>query len=116
MGASEDLASFLFEIHLKLRSFALLLQADLWSVGIILYELLIGYTPFDGSNHIQLLRNIERHDVHIPVSERSKLSPHSTHLIYNLLKRNPIERMSFEVLSSCFLTLSPCTPPLQTEV
>lgn len=73
------------------------LQADLWSVGIILYELLLGRTPFDGVNHIQLLRNIERQDVHIPLTERSKLSPHSIHLIYNLLKRNPIERMSFEV-------------------
>ena len=75
-------------------------QADLWSVGIILYELLIGCTPFDGGNHIQLLRNIERHEVHIPVADRAKLSSHSTNLIYQLLKRNPIERISFEVRSS----------------
>lgn len=68
-------------------------------MGIILYELLIGHTPFDGGNHIQLLRNIERHEVHIPLSERSKLSPHSIALIYQLLKRNPIERISFEVCS-----------------
>lgn len=36
-------------------------KADLWSVGTILYELLVGRPPFNGANHIELLRNIERY-------------------------------------------------------
>ena len=98
LGSASSL--FSFRVAHVPKSFVPL-QADLWSVGIILYELLIGQTPFDGGNHIQLLRNIERHEVHIPLAERSKLSPHSINLIFQLLKRNPIERISFEV--SCIL-------------
>ena len=43
-------------------------KADLWSVGTILYELLVGRPPFTGMNPMQLLRNIERSDAKIPVS------------------------------------------------
>ena len=42
-------------------------KADLWSVGTILYELLVGRPPFTGMNPMQLLRNIERSDAKIPV-------------------------------------------------
>merc|ERR550537_1244041 len=35
-------------------------KADLWSVGAILYELLLGRTPFTGANPMQLLANIEK--------------------------------------------------------
>lgn len=32
------------------------MQADLWSVGAILYQLVIGRPPFDGNNQYQVLR------------------------------------------------------------
>lgn len=35
-------------------------KADLWSVGAILFELLMGRTPFSGANPMQLLANIEK--------------------------------------------------------
>jgi len=35
-------------------------KADLWSVGVILYQLVTGIPPFNGDNQIQLLRNILR--------------------------------------------------------
>lgn len=73
------------------------LQADLWSVGIILYELLVGRTPFDGGNHVQLLRNIERLEAHVPEALACQLSTRCTSLIGQLLKRNPVERIAFEV-------------------
>ena len=71
-------------------------KADLWSVGTILYELVVGRPPFNGSNHVALLHNIQRHDAKIPDQIAQHLSPACIDLIYSLLKRNPVQRISFE--------------------
>lgn len=31
-------------------------KADLWSVGAILFEMVVGHPPFGGANHLELLR------------------------------------------------------------
>ncbi|KAJ3362801.1 Serine/threonine-protein kinase [Allomyces arbusculus] len=40
-------------------------KADLWSVGVILYELWFGRVPYRAQNHIELLRKIERGRDHV---------------------------------------------------
>ncbi|DBA73921.1 TPA: hypothetical protein ACH3X2_009570 [Trebouxia sp. C0005] len=71
-------------------------KADLWSVGTILYELVVGRPPYNGSNHIVLLQNIERNEARIPATIAKHLSPACIELIYSLLERNPVQRISFE--------------------
>eukprot|EP00803_Ostreobium_quekettii_P004118 evm.model.scf_281.3 EVM.evm.TU.scf_281.3 scf_281:30300-33611(-) len=71
-------------------------KADLWSVGAILYELVVGRPPFDGDNTLHLLRNIERQEVRVPDKVAKQLSTECQDLIYKLLKRNPVERITFE--------------------
>ncbi len=71
-------------------------KADLWSVGTILYELVVGRPPYNGSNHIVLLQNIERNEARIPATIAKHLSPACIDLIYSLLERNPVQRISFE--------------------
>merc|ERR1719421_334464 len=43
-------------------------KADLWSVGAILFELLTSKPPYSGSNHVQLLKNIESREPKLPPS------------------------------------------------
>ncbi|XP_020675984.1 serine/threonine-protein kinase ATG1c isoform X2 [Dendrobium catenatum] len=70
-------------------------KADLWSVGTILFQLVVGKTPFTGSTQLQLLQNIiKSNDVHFP--PESNLSHECIHLCKKLLRQNPVERVSFE--------------------
>ncbi|KAK2657765.1 hypothetical protein Ddye_010817 [Dipteronia dyeriana] len=71
-------------------------KADLWSVGTILFQLVTGRTPFTGNNQIQLLQNIMRStELHFPLGAKV-LSSDCKDLCQKLLRRNPVERLTFE--------------------
>ena len=66
-------------------------RADLYSAGIIFYEMLVGVTPFQGSNYLELLvMHVQTPPPHLPDS-----IPQSEHLdaiIQCLLQKNPADR------------------------
>ncbi|KFK34640.1 hypothetical protein AALP_AA5G172200 [Arabis alpina] len=71
-------------------------KADLWSVGAILFQLVTGRTPFTGNSQVQLLQNIIRSkELHFPAECRD-LSTDCKDLCQKLLRRNPVERLTFE--------------------
>ena len=70
-------------------------KADLWSVGTVLYEMMVGRPPFRASNHVELLRKIERGEDKLQFPDDAILSDSMKKLIRGLLKRGPVERMSF---------------------
>lgn len=71
-------------------------KADLWSVGAILFQLVTGRTPFIGNNQIQLLQNIVKSsELQFP-SNAKNLSDECIDLCKKLLRRNPVERLTFE--------------------
>jgi serine/threonine-protein kinase ULK2 len=41
-------------------------KVDIWSMGCVLYEMLVGSTPFKGSNPAELFSNIRDRSVEIP--------------------------------------------------
>eukprot|EP00735_Rhodelphis_limneticus_P003810 TRINITY_DN15331_c0_g1::TRINITY_DN15331_c0_g1_i1::g.22718::m.22718 TRINITY_DN15331_c0_g1::TRINITY_DN15331_c0_g1_i1::g.22718 ORF type:complete len:758 (+),score=47.65,sp/F4JBP3/ATG1B_ARATH/46.86/2e-80,Pkinase/PF00069.20/9.6e-77,Pkinase_Tyr/PF07714.12/1.2e-47,DUF3543/PF12063.3/1.9e-09,Kdo/PF06293.9/7.9e-05,APH/PF01636.18/4.4e+02,APH/PF01636.18/0.2,MIT/PF04212.13/1.3e+03,MIT/PF04212.13/0.49,Kinase-like/PF14531.1/1.8e+03,Kinase-like/PF14531.1/0.28,ABC1/PF03109.11/0.34,DUF605/PF04652.11/11 TRINITY_DN len=71
-------------------------KADLWSVGVILYEMLFRRTPYDGENPRQLLDRIRSREVSFPADCR--VSAEAQHLIKILLCRDPTRRASHQDL------------------
>ena len=81
-------------------------NADLWSVGAIMFEMLTKRPPFNGSGRRSLLTNIEKGQLNLPKSVT--LSPRAIELLTGLLCVKPTERMSFdEFLNAPFLKVTP---------
>ncbi|PWZ00190.1 Pkinase-domain-containing protein, partial [Testicularia cyperi] len=67
-------------------------EVDIWSVGVILYTLLVGKPPFQTSKVENIYKRIRKNDYEIPVE--AGLSPESQDLIIQILTPNPAERPS----------------------
>ena len=69
-------------------------KADLWSVGIVYYQMLFGKTPFFGLSIPELIKDINRKvdnlTFPLDVSEESK------DLLRKLLKKRPEERIGWQ--------------------
>lgn len=64
---------------------------DWWSVGVMLYEMLVGRTPFHGATNTEVYNNV----VHKPLDlNRRQLSPDAAGLIRLLLDRQPATRLA----------------------
>ncbi|KAM0848503.1 hypothetical protein ACQ4PT_054341 [Festuca glaucescens] len=64
--------------------------SDIWSCGVILYIMLVGYLPFDDRNMVVLYQKIFKGDTHIP----EWLSPGAQDLLRRILKPDPKKRIN----------------------
>nr|CAI64731.1 aurora/Ipl1p-related kinase [Marthasterias glacialis] len=62
---------------------------DLWSLGILCYEFLVGKPPFESQGHTETYRKITKVDFTFP----SHVSPGAKDLVLKLLKYNPSQRL-----------------------
>ena len=62
---------------------------DLWSLGVIIYEMMIGFSPFTAINESQIFENILKHRLCFP----PQVDPHGANLINDLLNRDVFERL-----------------------
>jgi len=69
-------------------------KVDLWSFGIMMFQLLAGRLPFAARTHLDLLRKIERNAVLLP--HRIKVSGECEDLLYSLLQKDPLKRLDWD--------------------
>ncbi|KAI3690556.1 hypothetical protein L2E82_48647 [Cichorium intybus] len=67
-------------------------RADWWSVGVILFELLVGIPPFNAESPQQVFGNIMNRDIPWPKIPE-EMSFEAYDLINNLLTENPVQRL-----------------------
>ncbi|CAJ2655274.1 unnamed protein product [Trifolium pratense] len=66
--------------------------ADWWSVGVILYELLVGIPPFNAEHPQQIFDNIINRDIQWP-KYPEEISFEAYDLMNKLLNENPVQRL-----------------------
>ena len=67
-------------------------KADLWSLGVILYQMVFGKRPFSASSERELFTKIEKGSYSLP---KGKVSETCLSLIVALLQDKPSNRMNY---------------------
>ncbi|KAJ3426118.1 aurora a [Anaeramoeba flamelloides] len=68
------------------------LSVDKWSLGVLLYEFLVGAPPFETRNRLQTYKRIAKVRFTFP----NHVSSLAQDLVKKMLKKNPIDRISFQ--------------------
>lgn len=71
-------------------------KADLWSLGVIFYQMLTGKTPYTARSHSELMNNIENQDIVFP--KCINVTKEGLDLLLKLLQKKSDERMTWEEL------------------
>lgn len=75
--------------------------ADWWSMGVIMYVMLVGRYPFEGQNMSEKLGNAEFQYPRTANKQPVHISGEAKVIISNLLKKNPTERWAGGQCSQC---------------
>jgi calcium-dependent protein kinase len=69
-------------------------KCDVWSCGVIMYILLVGYPPFKGKNHKEIFSKISLGKFSMGFPEWKNVSREAKYLIKKMLTFNSDDRIS----------------------
>lgn len=80
-------------------------ESDIWSLGVVIYKLIIGENPFEAESVEDILCRIKTNDFEIP--DNKYISYHAENLIKSIFVQNPRKRISIEkILEHPFLNIN----------
>jgi len=68
-------------------------RADLWSIGVLMYQMLFGNYPIEATNTIELVKKIKLFQLRLP---HQQFSPQCIDLLERLLVKDPKHRIGFD--------------------
>ena len=73
---------------------------DVWALGCILYRLIHGYAPFDGSTKAHIMERIINNECEICPNVEKEVSDECIDLIQRMLTKDPKERITMLEVSN----------------
>lgn len=71
--------------------------ADTWTIGIMIYLLIIGCLPFDDANEMNKIKEMTiNEEIPFPIVICKKKTQESIYLLENILRKDPTKRMNIE--------------------
>jgi serine/threonine protein kinase len=70
------------------------IKTDLWSIGVILYELVYRKFPYQAKNTVELIKEVKKNDIKLPDSP--SVSNECRDLMKMLLVKDPIKRIGWQ--------------------
>lgn len=71
-------------------------KSDCFSIGVLLYILLVGYQPFNGQTNREVIRRTVRGEYSLIRRKWHAISPEAKHLVQRLLENDHLKRYDIE--------------------
>lgn len=82
-------------------------KADLWSIGVVFYQMLFGVNPFEPTNFTELKTRIQTHSgENLVFPPRSEVTEDTKALLRSLIEVNPKKRLEWSDFFACPLLIS----------
>uniref|UniRef100_A0A7S1XXJ4 Protein kinase domain-containing protein n=1 Tax=Phaeomonas parva TaxID=124430 RepID=A0A7S1XXJ4_9STRA len=86
-------------------------SVDVWSLGVLCYEFLVGTPPFEAESYSDTYRRIQRVDLRWPPAHIVSISDAAKDLITKLLVKDPAQRMALVDVPAHPWIVDMCGPP-----